>query len=78
MNDEAVYRTAPATPGLLNIIINNRFYGAVSKNNDVFIPFLKIFFLKKNISCQDRGRRNLYLNLSFLGVQINVYSSDEK
>ena len=23
MNDEAVYRTAPATPGLLNILIHN-------------------------------------------------------
>ena len=24
MSDEAVYRTAPATPGLLNIMVNSR------------------------------------------------------
>ena len=37
MSDEAVYRTAPATLGLLNIVDSQSFY-AISKAKIVFCP----------------------------------------
>ena len=49
INDEAVYRTAPATPGLLNIISRLCFF---SQQKDFFCHFLfelLDFFVSKNL-----------------------------
>ena len=40
MNDEAVYRTAPATPGLLNIVRNTKWFNTL-RNYD-YIPQISI------------------------------------
>ena len=44
MNDEPVYRTAPATQGLLNILGNDRGWIAQIKCLDVLLQ-IKIYFL---------------------------------
>ena len=55
VNDEAVYRTAPATPGLLNTNItfvlhrNFKNFYDVQSSNHTFFFFIQMSFAKVNI-----------------------------
>ena len=46
MNDEAVYRTAPATPGLLNMLKESTFKTETETIVHTFMDILKLFCLK--------------------------------
>ena len=65
MNDEAVYRTAPATPGLLNIVLRTHisFWATISevgsqKHLNKRGPFCGFFFGSESAFSSDTLTRN--------------------
>ena len=60
MNDEAVYRTAPATPGLLNIGIYCDLYSPLILKANAEQTFLLVYCTTANIMTFCRADDNKY------------------